>query len=69
MSSGNDLDAARALFESAYDASGFLPERSDRAFGYRFRSVGDASLTLDASGSTPAWSARSTRPATTSSAG
>lgn len=47
-SSGNDLDAARALFESAYDASGFLPERSDRAFGYRFRSVGDASLTLDA---------------------
>ncbi len=46
--SGEDLDAARAMFESAYGASGFLPERTERQFGYRFRSVGDAALSLDA---------------------
>ncbi|WIB01600.1 AraC family transcriptional regulator [Curtobacterium sp. MCBA15_012] len=45
---GDDLDAARALFEGAYDAAGFLPERTARPFGYRFRSVGNATLTLDA---------------------
>jgi len=46
-SSGDDLDLARAVFESAYGASGFLPERTDRSFGYRFRSVGDDALSLD----------------------
>lgn len=44
---GDDLDAARAMFESAYGASGFLPERTERDFGYRFRSVGDDTLSLD----------------------
>jgi len=47
-SSGDDLDVARAVFESAYGASGFLPERTERSFGYRFRSVGDDALSLDA---------------------
>lgn len=46
--SGSDLDAARAMFESSYGASGFLPERTERQFGYRFRAVGDATLTFDA---------------------
>lgn len=45
--SGDDLDAARAMFESAYGASGFLPERTERDFGYRFRSVGDDAMSLD----------------------
>lgn len=45
--SGDDLDAARAVFETAYDASGFLPERTGRRFGYRFRSVGNSSMSLD----------------------
>jgi AraC-like DNA-binding protein len=44
--SGSDLDAARAVFEDAYDAAGFLPERSGRPFGYRFRSVGDSSMSF-----------------------
>jgi AraC-like DNA-binding protein len=43
---GTDLDAARSTFEDAYDASGFLPERSERPFGYRFRSVGDATMSF-----------------------
>ncbi|WIB27753.1 helix-turn-helix domain-containing protein [Curtobacterium sp. MCSS17_015] len=43
---GTDLDAARAMFEEAYGASGFLPERSERDFGYRFRSVGDATMSF-----------------------
>lgn len=46
--SGDDLDAARAMFEAAYGASGFVPERTERRFGYRFRAVGDATFTLDA---------------------
>jgi AraC-like DNA-binding protein len=43
---GTDLDAARSTFEDAYDASGFLPERSERPFAYRFRSVGDATMSF-----------------------
>ncbi|WP_181439545.1 helix-turn-helix domain-containing protein [Curtobacterium sp. MCBD17_032] len=43
---GTDLDAARAVFEDAYGASGFLPERSGRSFGYRFRTVGDATMSF-----------------------
>lgn len=45
--SGDDLDAARAMFEAAYGASGFLPERTERDFGYRFRSVGGDAMSLD----------------------
>lgn len=45
--SGDDLDAARAMFESAYGAAGFLPERTERDFGYRFRSVGGDGMSLD----------------------
>lgn len=44
--SGSDLDAARAVFEEAYDGNGFLPERSARSFDYRFRSVGDPSMSF-----------------------
>jgi AraC-like DNA-binding protein len=44
--SGSDLDAARSMFEQAYEASGFLPERTERAFGYRFRTVGDQTMSL-----------------------
>jgi AraC-like DNA-binding protein len=44
--SGADLDAARAVFEQAYEASGFLPERTERAFGYRFRTVGDQTMSF-----------------------
>ncbi len=46
--SGEGLDEARAVFESAYGAAGFLPERTARPFGYRFRTVGDDVLSLDA---------------------
>ncbi|MDY1004563.1 helix-turn-helix domain-containing protein [Curtobacterium sp. CFBP9011] len=44
--SGADLDAARSMFEQTYEASGFLPERTERAFGYRFRTVGDQAMSL-----------------------
>lgn len=44
--SGADLDAARSMFEQTYEASGFLPERTERAFGYRFRTVGDQTMSL-----------------------
>jgi hypothetical protein len=43
---GTDLDAARSMFEQTYEASGFVPERTGRPFGYRFRTVGDQTMSL-----------------------
>lgn len=39
--SGDDLDAARRMYEGAYDGTGFVADRTDQDFTYRFRSTGD----------------------------
>ncbi|MGN8050224.1 helix-turn-helix transcriptional regulator [Curtobacterium sp. 22159] len=44
--SGVDLDAAIQMYEDAYDSGGFRANRTERPFGYRFRVVGDETMTL-----------------------
>lgn len=44
--SGTDLEVARQTFVQAYDGADFVAERTERAFSYRLRSVGDAAMSF-----------------------
>lgn len=44
--SGVDLEAAIAMYEDAYDGAGFQADRTDRPFSYRFRVVGDDTMSF-----------------------
>jgi len=44
--SGDDLGAAIQMYEDAYDGSGFRAARSERPFSYRFRVVGDDTMSF-----------------------
>jgi AraC-like DNA-binding protein len=44
--SGTDLDAAIHMYEDAYEGAGFQATRTDRDFAYRFRVVGDDTMSF-----------------------
>jgi len=43
---GDDLDAARDLYETQYPGEGFRLDQLDRTFEYRYAATGDADLSL-----------------------
>jgi len=43
---GTDLGAALQLFSDAYDGAHFAARHTARSFGYRFKAVGDASMSF-----------------------
>lgn len=43
---GSDLGAALRLFSDAYDGARFAARHTSRSFGYRFKMVGDASMSF-----------------------
>lgn len=44
--SGTVPDEAVRMYQDAYEGSGFAAERTDRVFGYRFKVVGDDTMTF-----------------------
>jgi len=44
--SGTDLEAARQTFLQAYGGADFVADRTERAFSYRLRSVGDVAMSF-----------------------
>ncbi|ROP58707.1 AraC family transcriptional regulator [Curtobacterium sp. PhB115] len=44
--SGADLEAAVQMYEDAYEGSGFSASRTERSFAYRFRVVGDDTMSF-----------------------
>ena len=44
--SGMHPEEAIRMYQDAYDGSGFAAERTDRVFGYRFKVVGDDTMTF-----------------------
>ncbi|KQS08072.1 hypothetical protein ASG04_13090 [Curtobacterium sp. Leaf183] len=47
--SGDDLDDAQRMYEAAYEGSGFSTHTTDRMFQYRFRVVGDETMSFRSS--------------------
>ncbi len=46
---GDDLDAAKALYENGYNGAGFRVERTELDFGYRYSIAGDDDMTFRSS--------------------
>ncbi|MEK6344364.1 MAG: hypothetical protein V4737_11075 [Curtobacterium sp.] len=44
--SGAHPDEAVRMYEEAYEGAGFSADRTDRPFGYRFKVIGDDTMTF-----------------------